>query len=186
MLREFTQLYTQDNGSDKVPVFRFKFAGNKVNRNGWQLNIDGVDTDSYMNNPVVLYNHNSEIPIAKTVNLVKQKRSLTGDIVFDQEDAFAVEIQRKVTQGFINAVSIGYIPTEREYIDADKYEDDWERMWMADERILKADMLETSIVTIPADSSALRVASTIEDDQKATLRIFMQTIQRNLERYNDD
>jgi HK97 family phage prohead protease len=121
---------------------------------------DGWDLSSYRKNPVILFNHDSRaLPIGKgDVEVVDGQLLL--DVEFDMDDPLAEKISRKVDKGFINAVSVGFnpirsvqrneLPTEHKYFgERGRY---FER----------SELLEVSIVTIPANSEAI-ASKGIED-----------------------
>ena len=170
MERLLTQIHVQQAEGDAEkpnPRYTFQFAGHKINRNGWRLNFDGMDTAGFQANPVVLLNHDADaLPIGRAVSLTKKARSLSGTIEFGPEDELAQRVKGKVDRGYINAVSVSYVPLETEFIDADSYDDKWEMMWNADLDILRSDLVEVSIVGIPADSSAVRKQSFQTDMQE--------------------
>ena len=112
-------------------------ANNAYGLPGDQLKI--LDTDRYMKNPVVLWNHDQwdDIPIARTTALsFNEGGDLIADFEFLPNDPFASRIQNAWDEGFINAASVGW-----------KYRD-----YEETEPIL----LEWSLVSIPRDPEALR------------------------------
>ncbi len=117
-----------------------------------QLVFEGLSTVNYMKNPVVLWAHNyitsqsGGVPIAKTIELaVTGPHSLRADFEFLEGDEFAGRVKNAWDRGFLRAASISWYPIEYETTDTG---------W----RDLKSDMLEWSIVPVPADPDALREA----------------------------
>lgn len=120
-----------------------------VDRHGEVIETEGIDTDSYMNNPVVLYGHNySALPIGRTLKLTKTKNKIKAKFELAiNEYPFAMDVYKMVKGGFLNAVSIGGVVRE------------WSEDWT---RILKMDMVEFSIVPVPANEEAIITGRSLE------------------------
>ena len=119
--------------------------GDVINQKGWSL-------EAYNRNPVVLLNHNSNsLPIGKGKVSIKGGQ-LMIDVEFDQEDELARKVESKVKNGYINAVSVGFNPIEsKRRSELPKEHKAFGKRGMYFE---KSELLEVSIVTIPANSDA--------------------------------
>src|SRR3972149_3936899 len=93
--------------------------GDVIDQNGWEI-------DTYTKtNPVILWGHNvreERPPIGKALKVWiegKQERSrkLMFKVKFDLQDSFAAEVFRKIKEGFVNTVSVGFLPSEWEEMD---------------------------------------------------------------------
>jgi HK97 family phage prohead protease len=119
--------------------------GDVIDQKGWDLS-------SYRKNNVVLLNHDSsQLPIAKG-NVHIRNDQLVIDVEFDDEDPRAQEVERKAKKGFMNAVSVGFRPLEsksRSELPRDNKYYGTRGMYYS-----KAELLEVSIVTIPANGEA--------------------------------
>lgn len=119
--------------------------GDIIDQKGWVL-------DNYKKNPVVLLNHDSnQLPIGKG-NVYLRDDKLVIDVEFDSEDERAKEVERKAKKGFMNAVSVGFRPLEsksRSELPEDNKYYGQRGMYYS-----KAELLEVSIVTIPANGEA--------------------------------
>jgi HK97 family phage prohead protease len=103
----------------------------------------GGQLENYMRNPVVLFAHRyAEPPVAKAQEIAAQGDGLVARFQFPPEGTydFADTVRRMWGAGFLNAVSIGFIPLERE----ENIISQWE-------------LLEFSIVPVPANQEALRL-----------------------------
>jgi len=78
---------------------------------------------------------------------MKKTAKLMFKIQMDMGDDFAVEILRKVSEGFVNTVSVGFLPTEWKDLDPDDF-------WGGRE-YTKQDLLELSFVPVPANPEAV-------------------------------
>ncbi len=103
----------------------------------------GGDTANFMKNPVVLYAHDYEsLPVARALNVSPENERLVARFQFPPEGTydFADTVRRLWASGFLNAVSIGFVPKE----------------WKDEQTISKWELLEFSIVPIPSNQEALR------------------------------
>lgn len=122
--------------------------GDIIDQGGWNLK-------DFLNNKVILWGHNvreEKPPIAKALKVWVEGKGtknakLMFDLTFDLQDSFAAEIYRKIKDGFLNTVSVGFLPHEWEELDPDN--------WFGGLKFTKQDLLELSIVPIPANPEAL-------------------------------
>ena len=120
--------------------------GDVINQKGWSL-------AKYRKNPVILLNHNAnQLPIGRgEVDVIDGK--LMVDIEFDMEDPIGAEVARKTKDGFMSAVSVGFNPIEstpRSMLSKDN-----PYYASRGEYFERAELLEISIVTIPANGEAV-------------------------------
>jgi hypothetical protein len=113
---------------------------------GIDLRMVSADLGRYLANPIIGYGHDywgrEGLPIGRAVSTTVEGAQLLIEPEFDQDDPFAVEVERKLRAGYLNAVSIGF--------DAHDISDvgipaRWE-------------LFETSVVPIPMDAGALVAA----------------------------
>lgn len=103
-----------------------------IDQTGWEL-------DNFKANPVIMFAHDySRPPIGRAVDVGVSDGRLFVGVKFDGDDPFAAEIERKIRAGYLNAVSVGWDVIERQA-----------------NRIVRQDLLEVSVVPIPADPGAL-------------------------------
>lgn len=126
---------------------RFVASTEQVGRDGLIIAADGWQLDNYRANPAVLWSHDyagQRPPIGRaTVEVVKGK--LMADVTFDQGDPFAVDIERKYREGFLNTVSVGW---DTQQVEPGKGMNDAAR-------VTRAELLDISAVNIPGDPNAL-------------------------------
>lgn len=118
--------------------------GDIVDQKTWQL-------DRYMQNPQFLWGHRSrEMPIGRTVDLKIKNGKLVGTVKFAsaEEYPFADTCWKMVKGGFLNAVSVGFVPHRWE-----SYSDD--AAGVSGYKFFDCELLECSLVPIPANQSAL-------------------------------
>ena len=160
MSNHFRALYTRTL-EDGTKEFVASTAGAK--RDGLTLDMRGGIFDSYLANPVVLWCHDyrgERLPVGKCVKLKPMVKELRALVSFDLSDPFAAEIDRKYDEGFLNAVSIGWI--DRETSSDGRTVSKWE-------------LLDISAVPVPGDPQALlrreyaAIRSLIEEDEPPEL-----------------
>lgn len=145
-----------DSGTNESGVLSFVASTASEDRYGdvvsqsWSL-------DNYRSNPIVLLNHNShELPIGRgDVEVVDEQ--LLIDITFDMEDPKAAEVARKAKAGFLNAVSVGFNPTRS--IPRSELPEDHPAYGERGNYYERSELLEVSIVTIPANGEATSLAA---------------------------
>lgn len=123
-------------------VFEFIASGIKVDRYGEVVDPAGWDFKAYKENPVMLWAHDSKIPaIARVVKIWKDEKQVYAQAEW-APTPFAQELRQLVEAGFINAVSVGFLPRE------------WEGEWPS-YKYIDQELLEISVVNVPAYADAL-------------------------------
>lgn len=120
---------------------------------GGVAKVGGAVVDGYLRNPVVLWAHDySQPPIGRCVAL-ETRPGVGIDAQFEftppGEHPFADTVRQMWDGGFLNAASIGFMPLEVDWLKE------------GDEQVpvyTRWELLEFSIVPIPADRDALRLA----------------------------
>lgn len=130
------------------------FSNENMDRHG-EIVFQNWDLKNFKKNPVILNSHNygdiTEI-LGRAINLSndKDKKELVGDIQFAVSQNPKAKIAFDLfAGGFANAFSVGFIPLE-----FDK-----------DGNILKSELLEISLVSVPANALALAKSKGIDVDQ---------------------
>ena len=170
MRKEFPASFQKAAKNDDQPDTRlvdFVLNTGGADRYSDTIKGDGWELENYLANPVVLWHHNSSafagpapmphagLPVARGANLEVIGDSLIGSAEFYSEAGenpseaarFIETVFQMVKGGFLNAVSVGFEPLEWTY--------DEER---GGYNFIRQELLEFSVVPIPADSGALRRA----------------------------
>ena len=132
--------------------YRVTIAANERVRQPPELDFGGLSTERYLRNPVVMWAHDisgrSEsggLPIGRTRELTRDGSGrLVADFEFLSEDAFAQRVKNAWDKGFLRAASISWLPIEGQPSEGGRWRD------------TKSDLLEWSIVSVPADPDAVR------------------------------
>lgn len=119
-----------------------------LDRDGDTIRASGWDLKSYRKNPVVLFGHDRlGLPIGRCTSVKRVERGLEAEWEWAPH-AFAQDVARLWAGGFLNSTSVGFRPLEWERSS------DESRPYGVD--FLKQELLEFSVVPIPANSEALR------------------------------
>lgn len=135
-------------------IYEVMISTESMDRAGDIVRASGGVFDNYLKNPVVLLGHNySDLPVAKTLELavvpgvgVRTKFQFPELGLYDKAD----QTRKLWDAGFLNAASIGFNPMKSVNLDP-------ARPWGPQEYI-EWELLEWSIVVVPANQDALRLA----------------------------
>ena len=132
--------------------YRVTIAANEKVRKPPDLDLAGLSIENYAKNPVVMWAHDAVgrspsggLPIGRTLELNKTREGmLVADFEFLADDQFAQRVKNAWDKGFLQAASISWLPLESAPGEAGRGRD------------TLAELLEWSIVSVPADPDALR------------------------------
>jgi len=134
-------------------AYRATIFVNERARQGPDLSIEGLQTENYMRNPVVLWSHDMSgkteaagLPIGRTNRMTNTDGKIEVDFEFITDDPFADRVRNAWDKGFLQAASVSWLPLESE-----QGED-------GQQRDIRSDLLEWSIVSVPSDPDAVRQA----------------------------
>jgi HK97 family phage prohead protease len=122
------------------------------------IQADGWDLKNFKRNPIALFNHNSDFPIGKWRNLRVEKNELRGHLELAPEGTSQRidEIRKLIDAKILKAVSVGFRPLEHKRRDED--EKDYRGFG---HRFIRSELVETSLVSVPANPNALAVAKSL-------------------------
>lgn len=116
-----------------------------VDRHGETIKVDGWDLKNFKKNAVMLVSHNwSDLPIGKWLKPRVEDNKLLMDAKFSETSSKATEVLNLVKEGILNTVSVGLIVKDRDEKDPSI--------------ITKAELLEVSWVSLPANPNAMALA----------------------------
>lgn len=79
-----------------------------LNTQGFRLLTAGADLSVFINNPVMLLNHNDwDLPIGRWENIRIEGTQILADADFDEKDERAATVMGKVDRGYLRSASIG-------------------------------------------------------------------------------
>ncbi len=141
-----------------------------VDRAGDIVDPNGIDFTAYRKNPVVLYQHDHDEPIARCIEIGVVNGRVEALVQFPDTGAAekSDEVYNLIKAGVLNAVSIGFIPLESMSLDP---KDSW-----GPKRYTKCECIEFSIVSVPANSAAL----IIERQLPCTVEQVVDTVNKEI------
>lgn len=142
----------------------FVLSDATVDRYGDIVDPDGWDLSWFKKNPIALFGHNNAFPIGVWENVRVEGGKLLARLKLAARGTSARidELIALVEQGVLRAVSVGFIPTKAEPIDPDKP--------YAGTHFIGQELLECSLVSVPANPAALQVAKSLNvSDETLTL-----------------
>lgn len=127
-----------------------------VDRHGEVVMQDGWDLKNFKKSPVLMLQHNyQELPIGKIEKIKVEDKKLVFKAIFSETTQKAKEAYALVKEGILNSFSVGFIPLE--------YDANQQNI------ITKAELLEISLVAIPANPEAVVLAKSIEKNDFANI-----------------
>ncbi len=156
---------TEARQAEDGSAHRMVIAARDRSRNQDEINLAGVRFDNYRKNPVVFWNHDASprllaaappsggIPIAKTLEIGHDEEGrIVASFEFNSNDPFAARVENAWNNGFLRAASIHYLPTR--IVEVKDARGRVERL-----RIEESELLEWSLVPVPADPDSVRAAA---------------------------
>lgn len=114
---------------------------------GFYLDNAGARLERFKENPVMLYNHNSDEVIGRWTEIRFEDGRLLAVPEFDPDDEMATKVAGKVEKGFIRGASLG--------IHIHKAENRLEKTGKLALHVTDWEVFEASVVPIPSNSAAL-------------------------------
>ena len=142
-------------------ILRFIGSDESVDRDNERVMSSGWKLANYKKNPVILLNHrHSDLPVAKAerVWVSKKNKSLMFDIKFPEPEISSVgdTLYKLYSNGYMTATSVGFQPNmdKIDYGDGDK---------SPRATFNEQELLELSLVSVPANPRALLTQKGIQD-----------------------
>lgn len=151
----------------------FVLSDGTLDRFGDIIEPDGWELKAFRKNPIALFGHIASFPIGTWSNLRIEAGKLIGrlNLAARGTSQRLDEMISLVEQGILRAVSVGFRPLEFEPIDEDRP--------YAGQRYLKQELLETSLVSVPANPAALALAKSLHvSDETMSLAFGEQAVTR--------
>lgn len=125
-----------------------------MDRQGESIKQDGWDLKNFKQNPAILASHNYfDFPIGKATGIKVVDGKLLFKAVFSQSTQKAIEAYQLIKEGILNTFSVGFIAREFDAKD--------------NNIITKAELLEISVVSVPANPQAVVLAKGLEGNHMA-------------------
>jgi HK97 family phage prohead protease len=164
--------------ASKADGLDFVLSDESVDRMGEIITAGGWELGNFKKNPIALFGHRGDFPIGKWKDLRVEDGALRGHLELAKEGTSARinEIRSLVEQGILRTVSVGFHPLKQEPMDdkADKY--------FGPFKYLKQELLETSLVSVPANPNAIAVAKSLKVSDDTLRLVFAKHGNRNTTR----
>jgi HK97 family phage prohead protease/HK97 family phage major capsid protein len=163
--------------AEEVQGLEFILSDESIDRMGDTISADGWDIESFNKNPIALFNHMPSFPIGKWSNLRVENKGLRGKLTLapkgtsDRID----EIRKLIDAGILRAVSVGFRDLESEPLD--------KKNPYAGLRFIRQELIETSLVSVPANPNALAVAKSLNLSPQTLDLVFAKHGNRNKVRH---
>jgi HK97 family phage prohead protease/HK97 family phage major capsid protein len=134
----------------------FVLSDATVDRYGEVVEPDGWDLRNFKKNPIALFGHNSNFPVGKWSDLRVEDGRLKGRLnLAKRGTSYRLdELIGLIEQGILRAVSVGFRPLKAEPMDPERP--------YGPQKYLKQELLETSVVSVPANPAALALAKSMK------------------------
>jgi HK97 family phage major capsid protein/HK97 family phage prohead protease len=139
-----------------------------IDRMGDVIQSDGWRLESFKRNPIALFNHRADFIIGSWKNLRVEDGVLRGHLKLAPEGTSPRidEIRKLVDAGILKATSVGFKPLKYEALNKDSVPPNP----FGGLRFLEQELVETSLVSVPANPNALAIAKNL-DISDTTLRL---------------
>jgi HK97 family phage prohead protease len=139
---------------------------------------------NFQKNPVLLYGHNNRsFPVGKVTAIGIEGTQLVATLGFMPEDVSpeSVMVERMLRTGFLNASSVGFTPTKTPKRILDENNE-----WTGGYEFVGQELMELSIVPVPALASALVVSRSFVDREQFVRDVeTLNNIATDVVRYNE-
>jgi phage head maturation protease len=151
-------------------IYEAMISTEDVDRDGDIMVAAGAKIDDYLKNPIVLFGHayrEAQAVVGKTLELeaipnkgIRARWQFAGPEISEHADL----VRRLWASKFLNATSIGFIPHKFEpRVDANG------EALQQGRKFTEWELLEYSVVSVPANQNALRLAyKMLEDDKECS------------------
>jgi HK97 family phage prohead protease/HK97 family phage major capsid protein len=143
--------------SEPVIGGNFVLSDESVDRMGEVLMAEGWVLDNFRKNPIALFNHRSDFVIGRWHDLAVKDGKLNGRLELARKGTSERidEIRALVDAGILRAVSVGFQAKKKEPMDEKSDH------FFGPFRYLKQELIECSLVSVPANPNALAVAKSL-------------------------
>jgi HK97 family phage prohead protease len=142
--------------ASKVEGMEFVMSDETPDRMDDIIMADGWELDHFKRNPIALFGHKSDFPIGKWSNLRVENKQLKGKLELAPAGTSERidEIRKLIEAGILKAVSVGFRPKEHSQLDS--------KNPFSGLRFTKQELVETSLVSVPANPNALAIAKSLK------------------------
>lgn len=164
----------EEGGEDNLSrLISFVASDESVDRYGDIIRVAGWDLTNYRTNPLLLFGHDaSSVPIGRVnaIDIIGKQLVAEAEFRPEGDSAFADDVWRAIDGGFLNAVSVGFMPTKAP-----------NPLWKGGDpnsgiltgfEFTAQELLELSVVPVPANPQALAIARDLGFSAETQRRLF--------------
>ena len=150
--------------------FEFVCSDESEDSYGDIVRADGWDLKRYKKNPIVLFNHNSSMPVGFSPKCFVEGKSLKAVFQLADEGTsdFIDTLYKLMKQRIVRACSVGFMPNADVEVRRDK-----EGHFLGYE-FKGQELLENSIVSVPANPNSLALAKSLGAKESTLQRLVEQ------------
>ena len=140
---------------DEDRKVKFFVSSESIDRDGDIVRQEGIKFDTFDKNPIVLYNHNRSMPIARVTGRSMEEGKMAMEVTFPEKGVSeeSDKVFGLIKAGVLSATSIGFLPIEYGWLEGgDVFE------------YKEIELLELSVVTIPANPDAVAIERSFKDE----------------------
>lgn len=146
--------------AENLKPYTFVISDESLNSYGFRVLSDGIDPTFFLKNPIAFWVHSrpsgwdknrEPLPIGKWENLRREGTKWLADLVWDEDDEFAMTLKGKVDKGIINMASAGL------RIIATSEDPSVLLKGQTRPTVIKSFLIEISLVDIGSNRNALRL-----------------------------
>jgi HK97 family phage prohead protease len=156
---------------------RFVASDESVDRYGDVIAADGWQLKSFRDAPRFLWNHDYNSPIGTVPEIEVRGTRLLARAKFEAMGVFRAlsdSLWEMVKAGILNTVSVGFTVGNEKGLDYDLIYDDDERV--TGYRYLRPELLELSLVTVPANPNAIALGRSLVNAGKVSEALIRQAM----------
>lgn len=150
-------------------TYEYVASDETVDRYGDVVRVAGWELKNYRANPVILFAHQKDNPVGTASKVWVEGTKLMVRIKLADEGTspFIDTLRKLVDQKIVRAVSVGFLPTKQPNYIRDEKND-----MITGVEYVGQELLENSLVTVPANPMALQTAKAMGISEQHLQRVF--------------
>jgi len=141
----------------------FVLSTETIDRDGDVIKVDGWKLGNFKKNPIALWQHDHRNPVGNWENIRVETDRLVADLKLANTN-LANMTRQLIQDGVLKAVSVGFMPVKERMKPIEDENGDF-KGWL----IQAAELLEASLVSVPANQDALLISKSyaLTDDEQS-------------------
>lgn len=150
-------------------TYEYVASDETVDRYGDIIRVSGWELKNYRANPIVLFAHQKDNPVGTAARVWVEGQQLMVRIKMAEEgtSSFIDTLRKLMDQKIVRAVSVGFLPTKQPNYIRDEKND-----MITGVEYVGQELLENSLVTVPANPMALQTAKAMGISEQHLQRVF--------------